>query len=201
MSAHSRGSAWATGRAWIRIHSYPLAAAALIALAAGIRVALLRAGWPGTDSDDATMGLMAKHILTRGEHPLFFYGQAYMGTIEAYLGALMFAFIGVSVFALKCGLVLLYAAFMVVMYLLLARLFDRRWALVGLALLTLGDDYMLYHQLEAYGGYLETLFFGALMLLLTYELVRTSDNLRPAEASAQHRPRWAFMPPPVLRRP
>src|SRR5258708_19175875 len=138
-------------RSWPRAHAYPLAAAALIALAAGIRVALLRAGWPGTDSDDATMGLMAKHILMRGEHPLFFYGQAYMGTIEAYLGALMFAFMGVSVFALKCGLVLLYAAFMVVMYLLLARLFDRNWALVGLALLTLGDDYMLYHQLAAYG--------------------------------------------------
>src|SRR5262249_12939875 len=132
--------------------------------------------WPGTDSDDATMGLMAKHILTRGEHPIFFYGQSYMGTIEAYLGALMFAFLGVSQFALKCGLVVLYAGFMAAMYTLLSQLFDRRGSLVGLALRAFGADNMLYHPLEAYGGYLETLFFGALLLTLATWLVRTGAD-------------------------
>jgi hypothetical protein len=166
---------------------YPLLAAALILTAVTLRVALLRAGWPGTDSDDSTMGLMAKHILTRGERPIFFYGQAYMGTIEAYLGALMFAVFGVSVFALKCGLVILYAAFLGIMYVLLSRLFNRAWALVGLALLSLGADDMLYHQLEAYGGYLETLCFGSLMIVVAVWLARTDGDLKHAR-----RRLWAF---------
>src|SRR5262245_26925859 len=148
--------------AQLRARRYPLVAAGIILAAAVVRVGLLAVGWPGTDSDDATMGLMAKHILTRGEHPIFFYGQSYIGTIEAYLGALMFALFGVSQLALKCGLVVRYAGFMVVMYALLTQLVNRRWALVGLTLLAFGGDDMLYHQLEAYGGYLETLFFGAL---------------------------------------
>lgn len=161
---------------WLAQHWYPIAAGGIIVLAAAIRIGLARQGWPGTDSDDSTMALMAKHILTHGERPIFFYGQAYMGTIEAYLGALMFALLGVSSFALKCGLILLYAAFMVTMYLLLSQLFTRGWALCGLVLLSLSDDDMLYHQLEAYGGYLETLLFGALTLLLAVWLIRTHGD-------------------------
>ncbi len=157
-----------------------LPALAIILLASAIRVGLIAAGWPGTDSDDSTMGLIALHILTHGERPIFFYGQAYMGTIEAYLGALMFAIFGVSLFALKLGLVLLYAAFMAVMYLLLAGLFTRRWALAGLLLLSLGADAMLFQQLNAYGGYLETIFFGALMITLALWLARGS---RPFDTS------------------
>src|SRR5262249_30710658 len=167
-------------RPWLGARRYPLAAAGIILVAAAVRVGLLAAGWPGTDSDDATMGLMAKHILTRGEHPIFFYGQSYMGTIEAYLGALMFALFGVSQLAVKCGLVVLYAGFMAVMYALLAQLFDRRWALVGLMLLAFGADDMLYHQLEAYGGYLETLFFGAVLLVLATWLVHTGVDAKRA---------------------
>jgi hypothetical protein len=161
---------------WASAHRFGLLAAALIAAAAGIRVGLLAAGWPGSDSDDATMGLMAKHILERGEHPIFFYGQAYMGTIEAYLGALMFALFGVSMFALKCGLIVLYSAFLAAMYGLLSLAFDRRWALIGLIILGLGGEDMLYHQLEAYGGYLETLLFGTLVTLLAAWLVRTAGD-------------------------
>ncbi|MFI5271887.1 MAG: hypothetical protein ACHQ4H_02485, partial [Ktedonobacterales bacterium] len=156
---------------WVTARRAPLLAAGIIGLAAALRLGLLRAGWPGTDSDDSTMGLMALHILSAGEHPLFFYGQAYMGTIEAYLGAAGFAIMGVSVFALKSGLVVLYAAFLAALYLLLARVFSRGWALAGLLLLSFGADEMLYHQLNAYGGYLETLFFGTVLLVLTAAMV------------------------------
>lgn len=162
---------------WLWANRYPLLAGAIILAAVAIRATLASAGWPGTDSDDATMGLMAKHIVSRGEFPIFFWGQSYMGSIEAYLGALMFALLGVSEFALKCGLIALYAGFMGVMYLLLARLYDRFWALIGLALLAFGSDAMLYHQLNAYGGYLETIFFGALMVLLASALARGAGTV------------------------
>jgi hypothetical protein len=167
-------------RRWLADHRFSLLATAIILAAAGLRVTLVAAGWPGTDSDEATMGLMAKHILTHGEHPIFFYGQNYMGSIEAYLGAFMYLFLGVSQFALKCGLIALFAAFMIVMYRLLSLLFSRGWALVGLALIALGSDNMLYHELEAWGGYLETIFFGAATIAIAVWLIRTAgqDSLR-----------------------
>jgi hypothetical protein len=174
-------------RHWIVSRRWGIGAALIIAAAIVVRVTLAAAGWPGTDSDDATMGLMAKHILTLGERPIFFYGQSYMGSIEAYAAALVFLFLGVSEFALKCGLILLYACFMAIMYGFLVQITSRAWALVGEALLALGADEMLYHQLEAYGGYLETLLFGAALLALTCWLVRTQG-----EASLARRRSLAF---------
>jgi hypothetical protein len=163
-------------RCWITRRRWGIAAALVIAFAVVVRGALVAAGWPGTDSDDATMGLMAKHIVSLGERPIFFYGQSYMGSIEAYAAALIFAFFGASEFALKCGLILLYACFMVIMYGFLVQITSRAWALAGVALLALGSDEILYHQLEAYGGYLETLVFGAALLALTCWLVRTEGD-------------------------
>ena len=139
---------------------------ALIALGALIRLGLLLSGWPATDSDEGTMGLMALHINTRGEHPLFFYGQSYMGTIQAYLGAALFHLFGASVLSLRLGLLLLFILFLLVMYPLLRLLYGQPFALVGLLLLDLGGPDLLKPQLLALGGYPETLLFGALSLLL-----------------------------------
>jgi hypothetical protein len=163
-------------RRWIAARRWGILTALVIALAVIVRVGLVAAGWPGTDSDDATMGLMAKHIVALGERPIFYYGQSYMGSLEAYAAALVFAFLGASELALKCGLILLYACFMAIMYGFLVQITSRAWALVGEALLALGADEMLYHQLEAYGGYLETLIFGAALLALTCWLVRTQGD-------------------------
>ncbi|HEY7022129.1 MAG TPA: hypothetical protein VH349_13505 [Ktedonobacterales bacterium] len=163
-------------RRWIAARRWGILTAAVIALAMIVRVGLVAAGWPGTDSDDATMGLMAKHIVALGERPIFFYGQSYMGSIEAYAAALVFLLLGASEFALKCGLILLYVCFMAIMYGFLVQITSRAWALVGEALLALGADEMLYHQLEAYGGYLETLIFGAALLALTCWLIRTQRD-------------------------
>ena len=52
------------------------------------------------EGDEAIVGLMGRHIL-RGEWPLFYYMQPYMGSLEAYLVAGVFALVGSSTFALK----------------------------------------------------------------------------------------------------
>lgn len=170
-----RATATPTRTSWLA----PVVAVAIILLGALLRLGLIVQGWPGTDSDDATMGLMARHILYQRELPIFFWGQAYMGSIEAYLAALLFAVFGPSLVMLKAALILLYAAFEGAMYALLARAFSRRWALAGVLLLSLGSDDMLYHQLNAYGGYLETLLGGALLIALTAALVRRAGKTRP----------------------
>jgi hypothetical protein len=45
------------------------------------------------NADEAIVALMARHIL-QGERPIFFYGQAYMGSLDAYLVALGFLLFG-----------------------------------------------------------------------------------------------------------
>jgi 4-amino-4-deoxy-L-arabinose transferase-like glycosyltransferase len=74
------------------------AIAAVLLLAAGLRGTILFAGHRGLRSDEAVVGLMAKHIFTRGETPVFLYGQAYGGghAMVAYLAAPLFAVFGPS---------------------------------------------------------------------------------------------------------
>ncbi len=59
------------------------------------------------DSDQAIVGLMAKHLIEGRAFPVFFYGQSYMLGVEAYLAAPVFLIAGVSVAALKFPLLLI----------------------------------------------------------------------------------------------
>lgn len=117
---------------------------------------------------------MALHIAYRGEHPIFFYGQNYMGSLEAYLGAASFQLFGPSVFTLRLGLIVLFVLFLVSMYALTSLLYDRGLALVTLFLLALGAETTLFQQLNAIGGYPETLLLGSLIMLLASWLALTS---------------------------
>src|ERR1700730_15791830 len=159
---------------YLKISPHGIGAIGLIALAAVIRFALIARGWPLLDSDEGTMGIMAMHILNRGELPLFFYGQGYMGATEAYLAAIMFHFFGVSAFSLRIGLILIFTVFLSAMYLLTSLLYSKKWALVTLALLALGSNPILLRELVAVGGDPETLMCGALIMLLTSWLALTS---------------------------
>ena len=150
----------------LRISPYGIAALAIIVLATLLRLVLIAQGWPQTNSDEGTIGLMALHIAYRGELPVFFYGQGYMGPFEAYLGAGLFHLFGPSLFTLRLGLVLIYTCFLVSMYLLTSLLFTKKLALVSLVLLALGTGNMLTRQLTAIGGYTETLLFGSLIFLV-----------------------------------
>lgn len=122
------------------------------------------------------MGLMAMHILNKGEHPIFFYGQNYMGTLEAYLGSAFFYLFGVSIFSLRLGPVLFFSLFLVNMYLLTSLLYTKKLALITLIILTLGSSIMLETELVALGGYPELLFFGSLSLLLSSWLALSHDQ-------------------------
>lgn len=125
-------------------HKVPLvyrrhpSALAILAVAGSLRLTLIAPRWAGLKSDEATMGLAARHIAYHGEHPAFFYGQAYTSTIEAYLGALFFRLFGPSSFALRLGTVTLFLLFLVALYALASQVYDREVALMAIALLSLG---------------------------------------------------------------
>ncbi len=59
------------------------------------------------DSDQAIVGLMAKHLAEGRAMPLFFYGQEYMLAVEAWVSAPFIALFGTSVAALRAALVAL----------------------------------------------------------------------------------------------
>jgi len=71
---------------------------AVLATAVALRVLLLFSGQQYLRSDEAVVGLMAKHIFTHGELPLFLYGQPYGGghAIVAHIAAPLFALFGRS---------------------------------------------------------------------------------------------------------
>jgi hypothetical protein len=81
------------------INNYTAIAIILIALAVVLRVIFTALVVPEVNSDEGAMGLEAMHIAFKGEHPIFLYGQDYMGVLEAYVAAFFFRLFGVSVFS------------------------------------------------------------------------------------------------------
>jgi len=158
---------------------HELSALLIIAFAVGLRVLLTILGWPTTNADEGTMGIMARHIAYNGEHPIFFYGQSYMGTLEAYLGAAFFRLFGASLFTLRLGILLLDALFLASMYLLTSLLYTKKLALFGLVLLGLGPNAIFLWELYAKGGSTQTLLFGALAFLLASWLSLPSSQDLP----------------------
>jgi hypothetical protein len=150
-------------------------AGSIITLAILFRLLLITLGWPALNSDEGTMGLMGIHILTRGEHPIFFYGQNYMGALEAYLAAFFFRFFEISTLALRLGLIMMLISFFIVMYLLAKKLYTPKFAIFSLIILALGSKYILNKELVAVGGAVETLLCGSLLFLLTLIIVTESQ--------------------------
>jgi len=147
-------------------------ALALLAAGAGLRLWLIVRGWPEFDGDEAIIGLMARHILYYGEHPIFFYGQPYMGALEAYLAAAFFAVIGPSVLAIRLATLSLILSFLICVYCLGKIAYGRAVGLLALAYLAFGPAFGVMRELPAIGGYQETLLFGALLPLLVYQRLR-----------------------------
>ncbi|RAO49014.1 hypothetical protein GAR06_01385 [Micromonospora saelicesensis] len=150
----------------------------------GYRLWLLLHAAPPTNSDEATMGLAALHI-ARGEgFPVWFYGQQYMGTLEAYLAAPVFALAGgPSLLGLRLPTLALYALFLLLAWRLTLRLTGDRWfGLLMVTLLALGSDRIVKNQLIAGGGYPEMNAVGAALALLAVDLATGRPGRRSADA-------------------
>ena len=169
-------------RKYIKMSPYGVAASGIIAFAVLFRLAMSAVYLPTTNTDEGTMGIEAMHIAFRGEWPIYFYSQNYMGVIEAYIAAVFFHLFGVSVFSLRLGMILLFALFLVALYLLTSLLYTKKLALFTLAVLSLGALDVLIQQLRAVGGAVETLLFGTVILLLaTWLALTVSRNALPGE--------------------
>ncbi|MBP7686313.1 MAG: glycosyltransferase family 39 protein [Thermoflexales bacterium] len=126
------------------------------------------------NGDEAIVALMARHIL-RGERPVFFYGQAYLGATDAWLVALSFSIFGENVLAIRLVQIALFAAFLLTSYLVAKRLGLTEWgARAALLWLALPPTMLTLYTTATLGGYGETLVLGNLAILLADNVVRSA---------------------------
>jgi hypothetical protein len=120
------------------------------------------------DSDEATMGLMAKHLSELRAFPVFFYGQHYILGVQAWMAAPVFAVVGPSVAALKLPLVAVNIAVAVLFLRILTSEVGLRPALAAVAsvFFVLPMPGTAAELLRAYGGSVE-MFLYVLLIWLT----------------------------------
>jgi hypothetical protein len=142
----------------------------IIVLAAGWKILFLIQQTIPFNSDEAIVGLMARHILA-GERPIFFYGQAYMGSLDAFLVAGMFAILGQQVWVIRLVQILLYLLTIITTVRIGEVVFSsvKVGLLAGLFLAIPTVNGTLYTT-ASLGGYGEALLIGNLLLLISFEI-------------------------------
>ncbi|WBB69882.1 hypothetical protein [Micromonospora sp. WMMD812] len=148
---------------------------ALVALLLGLvgvgyRLVLTLYTVPVSNSDEATFGLAALHISQGRAHPVFLYGQRYMGMLESYLAAPLIALAGPSWPVLRLPMLVLYAVFLYLIYRLTRRICSPWFATFVVGLLALGPERVIRDQLTVVGGRPEVKPAVLLMLLIAVGL-------------------------------
>ncbi|MDH5506983.1 MAG: glycosyltransferase family 39 protein [Anaerolineae bacterium] len=146
----------------------PLVGAVL--LAAVVKSVLILQELVPFNSDEAVVSLMARHIL-QGARPVFFYGQAYMGSLDAWLVAIGFRIFGEHVMVVRLVQSVLYLGYIVTVWALARRLFeDRLIANLAVFLAAVPTVLVSTYTTATLGGYGESLIFGNLILLLGFDV-------------------------------
>lgn len=123
-------------------------------------------------ADEGIVGLMGKHIMEGREVPVFFYGQHYLGALEAYCVALSFSIFGSSVFALRFVPLLFSVVLLPLIYTFVYRTYSVAAARWATAMVAVGPLYFLQWNLKARGGFVEyiVLIFAVFLLFWRFYL-------------------------------
>ena len=165
-------------RRWVAALRSPLWVYLLVALL--LRIWLVYHTHGTVDGDEALVGIQAEHIL-RGEHPIYYYSQPYMGSLEAYLIALIFAIASPSVWALRTEPILLSLLIILLTWLLadalatsahLAPFPKQLFKAIAASGAAIPPLYDIVLEMHTNGGYIETFVLMLLMLLSTFHLTR-----------------------------
>ncbi|GAB4579660.1 MAG: hypothetical protein Fur0022_23980 [Anaerolineales bacterium] len=130
------------------------------------------------NADEAIVALMARHILQGTERPLFFYGQAYLGSLDAWLIAGGFALFGQKVWVIRLVQLLLYLGTLWTTAKLGEKVFSRKVGVLAGWFLAIPTVNVTLYTTATLGGYGEALLIGNLVLWLA---LRLADNGRIAK--------------------
>lgn len=148
----------------------------LIILTIGIVIRILPISSLPFDSDQAIVGLMGKHIL-EGSLPWLYYGDSYAGILEPLLASWSFLFMGPSRTALHLIPFFFSILFIISMYQLGRELFSPEIGLLSMLLAAVPPFSMGLYSALAYGGYIEILWLGNIVLLITHRLAIQKEPL------------------------
>lgn len=183
-----RSVTWAAARPW----ALPLIA---LLLSVALRVFLVWRTHAMIDGDEAMVGIQAERIL-QGQFPTYFYGQDYMGVLEAYLIAPLIAIFGPNGWTLRLvpialSLPLVYLTWRLARALLPADAVATP-LLAGLAALVAAVPplYDAVAEMRAWGGQIELYVVTLAILLCAVEL---ASRLRADAGRFELARRWAIL--------
>ncbi|NDJ79179.1 MAG: hypothetical protein GYB65_23255 [Chloroflexi bacterium] len=161
----------------------------IVLIAALFRAWLIASDGVSFDSDEAIVGLMARHINQGHAIPTFYYGQTYMGSLDAILVAGGFRLLGESVHAIRIVQMVVYLLSVASGYGLAVTLTRNRRiaAMTGLLLAIPTPLGALYTTLTL-GGYNELVLFGTITLWLGWIVTEGGQA-----DGVQHLWRWAAL--------
>jgi hypothetical protein len=162
---------------------------AAIAVGVAIRIALAFAADGKSWSDSAVIALMAMHTLG-GKFYTFYWGQAYMGSLESLGVAPFFALFGVSDVTLSMGLLPWYVVFAIALSGVARRCGGEVAGALAPWLLALAPPYVQYQQITPRGDYPETLMLGTILLWL---VLRVAYDGLSADSERRHLNTIAFV--------
>lgn len=124
------------------------------------------------NADEAVVALMARHI-RQGDIPLFFYGQSYMGSMDAFLVSGGFAIFGEEVWVIRLVQSVLYLGTVLTTVEIGRQAFhsDKVGILAAIFLAVPTVNVTLYTT-ASLGGYGEALFIGNLNLILGFRIAK-----------------------------
>ncbi|MGI6524089.1 MAG: hypothetical protein ACOX2O_02175 [Bdellovibrionota bacterium] len=137
-----------------------------------LRLDLLFSSNFAIDADEAIVGLMAKHILDGRGIPVFYYGQHYMGSLEAILVACNFYLFNHSQVALKIVPLFFSIALIPLMYLVAKAAYDNLAGRFAALFTAVSPIMLIIWSSKARGGFIEVIFIGALSFLLLMRWLR-----------------------------
>jgi hypothetical protein len=124
--------------------------------------------------DQAVILLMAKHILEQGEFPLFYYGQNWFGSLEAFIHAVFFLLFGLNSWTIHLAPLSLFTGFCLSLFVLAKKIFNPAVGLLALAWCVLSPVRFSEYSLMPHGGYMAAPLLGTILLLLALKSVRST---------------------------
>ncbi|GCE27202.1 hypothetical protein KDA_26860 [Dictyobacter alpinus] len=163
---------------WKKILRSPLWLCLLVGII--VRIFLILHGSSALPGDEALTGIQAENIL-RGLHPIYYYDQPYMGSLEAYILALFFAVAGPSVLVLRIGMTCISLSLVVLTWFFSSALADQAklkgsvksiFMIVATLIAALPPLYDVVIELRSWGGYVEAMISMLWIMLAGLQLTQ-----------------------------
>ncbi|MGH7359051.1 MAG: hypothetical protein ACREJR_09570, partial [Candidatus Rokuibacteriota bacterium] len=130
-------------------------------------------------TDNAVIVMMGKHMLEKGEFPIFYYGQDWFGSLSAVVHAAVFFVLGgIPPWPIHVAPLLFFLGFCLALYGLARDALGPAVAACALLWNVVTPVRLSEYAVTPHGGYVEALMLGTVVLWLSVRLVRAQGTWR-----------------------